>query len=146
MKKVKIINNVDAIVGFQLDPLPQSLRILPRRGAFLNITEEELDYIHVNQNLIQKGLIWIDDQEIRVNYGLEKPTGEKLNVNVLQYEEIVKLVNGHHKTLEKALSKIDEKAILLQFVEAARESKLDSKIKIDMIEAKVNVEIFPDED
>ena len=145
MKKVKVINNVHSVVGFYLNPLPESFRVLPRQGAFLNLTEEELDYININQAIIQKGLIWIDDKELRVKYGLETPDGEKANANILQYEEIKELVNGNYKKLEKAIGEITENAILLQFVEAAREVNLDSKAKIDIIENKSKIKIYDDE-
>lgn len=146
MKKVKVINNVHSVVGFYLNPLPESFRILPKQGAFLNLTEEELDYININQAIIQKGLIWIDDKDLRVKYGLETSDGEKTNANILQYEEIKELVNGNYKKLEKAIGEITENAILLQFVEAAREVNLDSKAKIDIIENKSKIKIYDDED
>lgn len=145
MKQVKVINNVHSIVGFYLNPLPQSFRSLPRQGAFISISEEELDYIFINQQIIQKGLIWIDDQETRIKYGLEEASGKKLNSNVLQYSEIIELVNGNYKKLEKSVNEITEKAILDQFVQAAREVNLDSKVKIDIIEAKTKVKIFDEE-
>lgn len=144
-KKVKVINNVHSVVGFYLNPLPESFRVLPKQGAFLQLCEEELDYININQSIIQKGLIWIDDAELRVKYGLETEKGEKANANVLQYSEIIKLVEGHHKRLEKAIGEITEDTILQQFVEAARELKLDSKAKIDMIEAKAKIKIYDEE-
>ncbi|KOS61439.1 hypothetical protein FJQ98_16680 [Lysinibacillus agricola] len=146
MKKVKVINNVHSVVGFYLNPLPESFRILPRQGAFLNLTEEELDYININQAIIQKGLIWIDDKDLRVKYGLETLDGEKANANILQYEEIKELVNGNYKKLEKAIGEITENAILLQFVEAAREVNLDSKAKIDIIENKSKIKIYENEE
>jgi len=146
MKKVKVINNVHSVVGFYLNPLPESFRILPKQGAFLSLTEEELDYININQAIIQKGLIWIDDKDLRVKYGLETSDGEKTNANILQYEEIKELVNGNYKKLEKAIGEITENAILLQFVEAAREVNLDSKAKIDIIENKSKIKIYDDED
>lgn len=144
-KKVKVINNVHSVVGFYLNPLPESFRVLPKQGAFLQLTEEELDYIHINQSIIQKGLIWIDDVELRVKYGIENDKGEKENSNVLQYAEILELVKGNHKRLEKVMGEITEDAILQQFVEASRELKLDSKAKIDIIEAKAKIKIYDEE-
>lgn len=144
-KKVKVINNVHSVVGFYLNPLAESFRVLPKQGAFLQLSEEELDYIHINQSIIQKGLIWIDDAELRVKYGLETEQGEKANSNVLQYSEILKLVEGNYKRLEKVIGEITEDAILQQFVEAARELKVDSKSKIDIIEAKAKIKIYDEE-
>ena len=140
-KKVKVINNIHSIVGFYLNPLPESFRVLPRQGAFLSVEEEELDYIHINQSIIQKGIIWIDDKDVRIKFGLETPEGEKANANVLQYTEILELVGGHHKRLEKIINGISEDAIVQQFVEAARELEIDSVTKIDIIEKKAKTKI-----
>lgn len=145
-KKVKIINNIQSAVGVYLNPTPESFRLLQKRGAFLNIEEEEIDYIHINQEVIQKGSIWIDDQEIRVRLGLETAEGEKANLNVVRHEEIVELIQGNYKKLEKALNEITEDTIILQFVEVARELQVDSKAKIDIIEKKAKIKIYEDEE
>lgn len=144
-KTVKVINNIHSSVGFQLNPLPESIRILPKQGSFLNITEEEVDYININQAIIQKGIIWIDDKDVRVKLGLESETGEKTNSNVVRYDEIVELVQGNYKKLEKSLNEITEDAIVQQFVEIARELKIDSKAKIDIIQAKSKTKIYDEE-
>lgn len=145
-EKIKVINNIHGGLGFYLNPTPESFRVLPKQGAFLNITEEEIQYIFINQEIIQKGMLWIENKDLRVKYGLEKEDGSKTNPNVLQHDEIVELVKGHHKTLEKTLSEITEKEIILQFVEVARELKIDSKAKIDTIEKVSKVKIFDDEE
>ncbi|MGG3892021.1 hypothetical protein [Metabacillus fastidiosus] len=145
-QKVKVINNIHSAVGFLLNPNPESLKVLPKQGTFYHVTEEEIDYIHINQNLIQTGVLWVDDKDVRVKLGLETPEGEKTNQNVLRHEEIVELIQGNYKKLEKALSEITENTIILQFVEVARELKVDSKAKIDIIEAKSKIKIFEDEE
>jgi hypothetical protein len=141
-KKIKVVNNVHGALGFFLNPTPESLRVLPKQGAFLNIEEEEINYIHINQEIIQKGMLWIDDQEIRVQLGLETAKGEKTNLNVLRHEEIIELIEGNYKKLEKSLNNITEETIILQFVEVARELKTDSKAKIDIIEKKSKMKIY----
>ncbi len=145
-KQVKVINNVHSGLGFYLNPTPESFRLLPKQGSFLKIDEEEIDYIHINQEVIQKGMLWIDDKDVRVKFGLETETGQKTNSNVVRHEEIVELVQGNYKKLEKALNEITEKTITLQFVEVARELKVDSKTKIDIIEKKSNMKIYEDEE
>jgi len=145
-KQVKVINNIHSGLGFYLNPTPESFRLLPKQGSFLKIDEEEIDYIHINQEVIQKGMLWIDDKEVRVKLGLETETGEKTNSNVVRNEEIIELVQGNYKKLEKELNEITEKAIILQFVEVARELKLDSKAKIDIIEKKAKMKIYDDEE
>lgn len=145
-KKVKVINNIHGGLGFNLNPTPDSFRVLPKQGAFLNIDEEEVDYIHINQEIIQKGMLWLDSQELRIKYGLETAEGEKTNLNVVRHEEIVELVSGNYKKLEKALNEVTEETIILQFVEVARELKVDSKAKIDIIEKKSKMKIYDDED
>lgn len=146
MTKVKVINNIHGGLGFYLNPTPESFRMLPKQGAFLNIEDEELDYIHINQEIVQKGMLWIDDKNTRIKYGLETSEGEKTNLNVVRHEEIVELVQGNYKKLEKALNEITEDTIVLQFVEVARELKVDSKAKIDIIEKKSKMKIYDDED
>lgn len=146
MAKVKVINNIHGGLGFYLNPTPESFRMLPKQGAFLNIEDEELDYIHINQEIVQKGMLWIDDKNTRIKYGLETSEGEKTNLNVVRHEEIVELVQGNYKKLEKALNEITEDTIVLQFVEVARELKVDSKAKIDIIEKKSKMKIYDDED
>lgn len=145
-KQVKVVNNIHSAVGFFLNPTPESFRVLPKQGSFLRIDEEEIDYIYINQEVIQKGILWIEDKEIRVKLGLETPEGEKTNLNVLRHDEIVELVQGNYKKLEKVLNEITEKTIILQFVEVARELKVDSKAKIDIIESKSKMKIYDDED
>lgn len=145
-EKIKVTNNIKSILGFELNPTSEGFRVLPRQGAFLHITEDELNYIHINQSIIQKGMLWIDDKEQRVKLGLESDEGERASKNILQYEEIKELVEGHHATLRKSLSEIDEPTILLQFVEVARDLEIDSKAKINMIEKAAKVTIFEDEE
>ncbi|MGG3987517.1 hypothetical protein [Bacillus smithii] len=146
MGKVKVVNNIHGALGFYLNPTPDSFRVLPKQGAFLHIDEEEIDYIYINQEIIQKGMLWIDDKDIRVKYGLETPDGERTNLNVLRHEEIVELIQGNYKKLEKALNEITEETIIRQFVEVARELKVDSKAKIDIIEKKSKMKIYDDEE
>lgn len=144
--KIKVINNVKSIVGFNIDPTGSGFRSLPKQGTFIFLTEEEINYIHVNQSIIQKGLVWIEDKDTRVKLGLEDEEGNRENSNIIQHKEIVELVEGHHKTLESALNKIDEPTILQQFVEVARDLKIDSISKIKAIEKASNMMIFPDEE
>lgn len=145
-KQIKVVNNIHSAVGFYLNPTPESFRLLPKHGSFLNIDEEELDYIHINQEIIQKGILWIDDHDTRVKFGLETPEGEKTNQNIIQHDEIAELIQGNYKKLEKSLNSITEDAIIEQFVEVARELKIDSRTKIDMIEEKAKMKIFEDKD
>lgn len=145
-KKVKVINNIHGSLGFYLNPTPDSFRVLPKQGAFLTISDEEINYIHINQEIIQKGMLWIDDKTLRIQLGLEEEDGTKSNQNVLQHQEIIDLVNGNYKKLEKVLSEIDEPTIVLQFVEVARDLKIDSKSKIDIIEKKSKMKIYEDEE
>lgn len=145
-KQIKIINNIHSVVGFYLNPTPESFRVLAKQGAFMTVAEDELDYIQINQSIIQKGVIWIDDKDVRVKYGLETETGEKSNLNILQHDEIVELVSGNYKKLEKVLNEITENAIIQQFVEVAKELKIDSKTKIDIIESKSKMKIYDEEE
>ncbi|MGM7720498.1 hypothetical protein [Metabacillus sp. Hm71] len=145
-KQVKVVNNIHSGLGFYLNPTPESFRLLPKQGSFLKIDEEEIDYIHINQEIIQKGMLWIDDKDVRVKLGLETETGEKTNLNVVRNEEIVELIQGNYKKLEKTLNEITEDAIVQQFVEVARELQVDSKAKIDIIEKKSKMKIYEDEE
>lgn len=146
MSKIKVVNNIKGAVGFYLNPTPESFRVLNNQGLFLHIGEEELNYINVNQKIIQKGILWIDDKDIRIKLGLELEDGTKTNSNVLQYDEIVEMVKGNYKKLEKVLGEITEKTISQQFVEAARESGIDSRAKIDIIEKATGQRIYEDEE
>lgn len=143
--KIKVINNIHSVLGFYLNPSPESFRSLPKQGAFMNVTEEELDYIYINQAIIQKGALWIDDKDTRIRLGLEDEKGVKANQNILRYDEILELVQGNYKKLEKVIGEITEESILQQFVEAAREVKLDSKAKIDIIEGRAKMPIYDEE-
>jgi len=146
MAKVKVINNIHGSLGFYLNPTPDSLRVLPRQGAFLTIEEDEINYIYINQQIIQMGMLWVDDKDIRIKLGLETETGVKTNSNVLQHDEIIELVQGNYKKLDKAINEITEPTIILQFVEVARELNIDSKTKIEIIEKKAKMKIFDDEE
>lgn len=145
-KKIKVKNNIHGALGFYRNPSPESFQVLMKQGLFTSLTDEEIDYISINQDIIQKGSLYIDDKDTRVRLGLETDKGEKTNQNILQYEEIVELVKGNYKALEKAINEVEERNILLQFVEVARELNIDSKSKIKTIEDKVKVKIFDDED
>jgi hypothetical protein len=133
-------------LGFSLNPSPESFRLLKTSGAFIDIDEDEVRFIHVNQEVIQKGMLFVEDKDLRIEFGLEKPDGTKLNKNILTKDEIIKTIQGHHKTLEKFLNEIDEPSVIRQFVEIARELKIDSKAKIDLIEAKSKMKIYEDEE
>lgn len=143
-RKIKVVNNIHGSLGFYLNPTPESFRVLKSQGLFYDIDEEEVRFIHVNQEIIQKGMLWIEDKEMRIEFGLEKADGTKQNQNILRHDEIVELVQGNFKRLEKVLNDITESSIILQFVEVARELKIDSKAKIDLIEAKSKMKIFED--
>jgi vacuolar-type H+-ATPase subunit F/Vma7 len=145
MTKVKVVNNIHGGLGFFLNPTPESFRLLPKQGAFLEITDEEVQYIHINQEIIQKGMLWLESKELRVIYGIEKEDGTKENLNVLRHDEIVELVQGNYKKLEKSIDEITESTILSQFVEVARELKIDSKAKIDIIEKATGATIYEEE-
>lgn len=145
-KKIKVINNIKGILGMDLNPTNEGYRALPRQGAFLNITEDELNYIHVNQEIIQKGMLWIEDKDHRVRLGIEDEEGKRESNNILKHDEIVELVKGNHLKLRSTLKDIDEQTILTQFVEVARDLEIDSVAKIKMIEEASNMTIFDDED
>ena len=143
-RKIKVVNNVHGSLGFNLNPTPESLRVLRTQGAFLDIEEDEIRFIFINQEIIQKGILWIEDKEMRVELGLEKPNGVKQNQNILKHDEISEVIQGNYKRLEKILNEITEPNIVLQFVEIARDLKIDSKAKIDLIEARSKIKIFED--
>jgi len=143
-RKIKVINNIHGALGFNLNPTPESLRILKTQGSFIDIEEDEVRYIYINQEIIQRGILWIDDKDMRVELGLEKEDGNKTNVNILRHDEISDIIQGNYKKLEKILNDITELAIIQQFVEIARDLKIDSKAKIDIIEAKANMKIYED--
>lgn len=144
MSKIKVISNVQGGLGFYLNPAPDSFRILPKHETFLEITKEEIQYIYINQEIIQKGMLWIDDVDLRIEYGIEKEDGTKENMNALRIEEITALVSGNYKKLEKALEEVTEPIIISQFVDVARTLKIDSKAKIDVIEKASNMKIYDD--
>ena len=144
LEKIKVINNTHGSLGFTTNPTPQSLVVLKSHGLFWYLTEDEIRYIFLNQTIIQKGLLWIDDKDIRIDLGIEQADGQKINYNVMKNEEVVAFITGNYKRLEKVLDEVTEQHTLKQFVENARIMKLDSKTKIDIIEKKAKIKIFED--
>jgi hypothetical protein len=144
LEKIKVINNTHGSLGFTTNPTPQSLVVLKSHGLFWYLTEDEIRYIFLNQTIIQKGLLWIDDKDIRIDLGIEQADGQKINYNVMKNTEIEEFIKGNYKRLEKVLDEITESHTLKQFVENARIMKLDSKAKIDIIEKKAKIKIFDD--
>lgn len=138
-------SNVQGGLGFFLNPSPESFRLLPKHDTFLDITEDEVRYIHINQEIIQKGMLWVEDDTLRIEFGIDSVDGQRENMNAIKRSEIVELVSGNYKKLEKALQSIDEQSILTQFVEVARELKIDSKTKIDVIERAAKINIYEEE-
>lgn len=142
--KIKVINNFHGSLGFYKNASPQSYFLLKKQGLFTYLTEEEIDYISLNQTIIQRGMLWIDNKNMRIKYGIEKEDGNKVNFNVLKSDEIKELIEGNYKKLEKTLNGITEQNTILQFVDIARDLKIDSKTKIDLIESKSKVKLFED--
>ena len=140
--KFKVINNFHGGLGFYKNASPQSYFLLKKQDLFTYLDEEEIDYISLNQTIIQRGMLWIDDKDMRIKYGIEKEDGNKVNFNVLKNDEIKNLIEGNYKKLEKVLNEISEQNTILQFVDIARELKIDSKTKIDLIEAKSKIKLF----
>ena len=144
LEKIKVINNTHGSLGFTTNPTPQSLVVLESHGLFWYLTEDEIRYVFLHQKIIQKGLLWIDDKDIRIDLGIEQADGQKINYNVMKNTEIEEFIKGNYKRLEKVLDEITESHTLKQFVENARIMKLDSKAKIDIIEKKAKIKIFDD--
>lgn len=145
-KKIRVINNIDSALGFYLNANQESLKVLKKQGSFIDVYENELDYVFHEQEIIQKGMLWIEDKTLRIKYQLENEDGTKENQNVLKHDEIKVLIEGNYKKLEKVLNEITEPIIIQQFVEVARELKIDSKVKIDIIEKVSKMKIYEDED
>lgn len=145
-KKIRVVNNIHGKLGFCLNPMPESIRLLKTQGDFIDIDEDELRHIYINQEIVQRGMLWIEDKNMRIEFGLEKEDGTKENANILKYNEIKELVQGNFKRLEKVLGEVNEPNIILQFVEAAREIKIDSRAKIDLIEKKSGMLIYEDKE
>jgi hypothetical protein len=144
LEKIKVINNTHGALGFTTNPTPQSLVVLKSHGLFWYLTEDEIRYVFLNQSIIQKGLLWIDDKDMRISLDLEQADGQKVNYNVMKNEEVVAFLSGNYKRLEKVLEEVTEQHTLKQFVENARIMKLDSKAKIDIIEKKANIKVYDD--
>lgn len=142
-EKVLLTSNFDGTVG--VTPAYSKFAKFAKKGVSIPFDKDEIRYIFRVQSVIQNGLVIVDDKDLRVEFGLETAKGEKQNMNVLTPEEIVKLINGSVKNLEKALKDITEEHTLRAIVETAREQKVDSKVKIDLIEKASKLEVFPTE-
>jgi len=140
--KIRVTNNFYGSLGFNRNASPESFFLLKKQGLYTDLTEDEIDYISLNQTIIQRGMLWLDNKDLRIKYGIEKPDGNKANFNVLKHDEIRELIEGNYKKLEKVINEITEQNTILQFVDIARELKIDSKVKIDLIEAKSKIKLF----
>lgn len=134
-KKIKVINNNGFGVGVSIHiGTPKSFTIKGKSFAYLE--EDEIQYINSTSRSFKDGFLRIEEKEVKESMGEVEE-----NPNDITDEEIEKLLNGHIKTLEKALKELTAQHTKNRFVAMAKNMDLTAG-KLKIIKEVLNVDIF----
>lgn len=96
---IKVINNMPN-GGLGLDLANGKKIILPKPDSFANITRDDIWHIFNTCRTIQKGYLFIDDKEMRIDIGLED--GDGIEINAMSREDLKTIV------VDKPVSELKE--------------------------------------
>lgn len=118
--------------------LEKPLGVNIKSGSFALVSESELNYLASISDLLQKGILQVDDKH--KEQMLELGINPDEDVNFISNEEIKKKLSGTGKKLREWLATIDEGHTLDRIYDVAAEMNLN----IDKI--KILKEKMPDKD
>lgn len=109
--------------------LEKPLGVNIKAGSFALVNESELNYLASISDLLQKGLLQVDDQH--KEQMLELGINPDDDVNFVKDEEIRKKLSGTGKKLKEWLATIEEGHVLDRVYDVAMEMNLNvDKVKI----------------
>ncbi|EGL20047.1 MULTISPECIES: hypothetical protein [unclassified Paenibacillus] len=132
-KMIRVVNNMPTgSLGIVLtDGKPI---VLPKPGSYKEVSFDNVLNIYTSCKLIQKGHLYIDNKEVRIEFGLED--GDQVDINALSREELGELVKeSDAKHLETILAAdtsdgTKEKIVLLAREQYKNESMDAKKVKV----------------
>ena len=109
--------------------LEKPLGVNIKAGSFALVSESELNYLASTSNLLQKGLLQVDDKH--KEQMLELGINPDEDVNFVTNEEIQKKLSGTGKKLREWLATIEEGHTLDRVYDVAQSMNLNmDKVKI----------------
>ena len=109
--------------------LEKPLGVNIKAGSFALVNESELNYLASISDLLQKGLLQVDDQHKEQMFELGINPDD--DVNFVKDEEIRKKLSGTGKKLKEWLATIEEGHVLDRVYDVAMEMNLNvDKVKI----------------
>lgn len=126
---VKVVNKRNSSYTVTL-PTGEYYEWLPAQfgvEAYHDIPFKDVQYLHVRSATFKRGFLYIDNQEARRRLGLEK---EEVQTLTMSREEIEKLLKGNMAQIKKLDKVKDERALVQEVIDVAREIKLDNHSKL----------------
>lgn len=126
MSKHKVINNNDFLVGLRFQNT--GIEKLIRKNAYIYLTDEEIQEINSASKLFQKGVIFVEEQEIVESLGYTEQSP-----NSVSEKEIRGYLELGNARMKKELSGITEQHAINKVVNVVKSGNLDlsqSKLKI----------------
>jgi len=118
--------------------LEKPLGVNIKAGSFALVNESELNYLASISDLLQKGLLQVDDQH--KEQMLELGINPDDDVNFVKDEEIQKKLSGTGKKLKEWLATIEEGHVLDRVYDVAM------KMNLNVDKVKILKEKMPDKD
>lgn len=139
---IKVINNMPA-GGLGIELANGKKRILPEPESFINITVEDIWHTFNTCKTIQKGYLFIDDKDMRIELGLEDDEG--IDINAISREDLKvivvdKPVSELKEILESDLSDGTKEKIVILAREIYASEGMDAR-KVSMIENLTNMPV-----
>lgn len=106
---------------------------LPAREGFEDsheMTVRDVQWLHTRSATFKKGYLYIEDADLRKRLGLET---EKVKSYSLSREDIEKMLKGNMNQLKKLNELKDNKNLILEVVEVAKELNITNSNKIDFL-------------
>jgi hypothetical protein len=105
------------------------------------LPEDAVQYLLMNTTCFTKGDLAVIEDKPEAKEIVENIDDiDQYKNNVHTHEQIVKLLNGNYKALEKALNSITSIAEKTFVIDVAKEIKLDSNAKLKLLAKWMNVE------
>lgn len=135
MKRFKVINNNDFLVGLRFSNTGTEKLIQKR--AFIYLNDEEIQEINSVSKLFQKGVIYVEDEEANKSLGYTEK-----NPNTISEPEVKAILELGNAKMKQELSKITEDHAIKKVMNVISDGKVDlpqSKIKIISDTLKIDV-------
>lgn len=141
-KSIKVVNNMPN-GGLGIDLANGKKKILPKPNSFTEITKEDIWHIYNICRTIQKGYLFIDDKEMRVELGLED--GDGIEINAMCREDLKSIVvdkplSELKEILESDLSDGTKEKIVVLAREVYNSDGMDAR-KVAVIENATNMPV-----